>query len=56
MNPKMKHDYQCNAAMSLIKRNQLEDSNGVKIKNPREVAKCILDNVPRLVLYTITHF
>ena len=42
----MKHDYQCNAAMSLIKRYQLETADGIRVKNPREVSQTIVSNIP----------
>lgn len=51
MNKKMKHDYQCNAAMSLAKRYHLTDGNGIEIKNPRDVAQQIVKNVPGIHFY-----
>ncbi|KAK8797026.1 hypothetical protein WA158_003020 [Blastocystis sp. Blastoise] len=45
-NSKMKHDYQCNAALSLLKT--LKTEMGAEApKNPREVAQSIMNSMPQ---------
>ena len=46
LNTKMKHDYQCNAAMSLTKKLQSLHGKENAPKNPRECGQLIIDHLP----------
>lgn len=43
---KMKHDYQCNAAMGLTKKLQAQLGKEKAPKNPRECGQMIMDHIP----------
>ena len=48
-NVKMKHDYQCNAAMSLNKKLQAQLGKEKAPKNPRECGQIIIDHIPGII-------
>ena len=52
LNTKMKHDYQCNAAMSLTKKLQSLHGKENAPKNPRECGQLIIDHLPGCCLLT----
>ena len=46
----MKHDYQCNAAMSLNKKHQALLGKEKAPKNPRECGQIIINHMPGIFI------
>ena len=49
----MKHDYQCNASMSLAKLLKNQNITAASNSRPRDIAQQIVDNLPRLIIETV---